>query len=100
MIPSVTPRSKSEFTLLLLRLTRLVQEMGDRGLEPEAYGPASYLRPRYLQLAGQAAQLAQTIGYGEGAPTEYITNLIIEHLRTTSKTERRQRMSLQEALGE
>jgi len=100
MIPSDTQRTKSELVLLLQRLTRLIQEMGDRGLEPEAFEPASFLRPHYLQLATQAARLAQAIGFGEGEPMDYISNLLVDTLRATSRTERRERMSLQEALGE
>lgn len=100
MVPSDTLGSKSELTLLLQRLTRLIQEMGDRGLEPEAFAPASYLRPHYLQLATQAARLAQAMGFAEGESMDYISNLLVDTLRTTSRTERRERMSLQEALGQ
>lgn len=100
MVPSDTLRTKSELTLLLQRLTRLIQEMGDRGLEPEAFEPASYLRPRYLQLATQAARLAHAMGFAENESTDYISNLLIDTLRATSRAERREYMSLQEALGE
>ncbi|NML64367.1 hypothetical protein HHL22_04030 [Hymenobacter sp. RP-2-7] len=82
------------------RLTRLIQEMGDRGLEPEAFEPASTLRPRYLQLATQATRLAQAMGFAEGESAEYISNLLVDSLRTSSRAERRERMTLQEALGD
>lgn len=100
MMPTDTAHTKAEFALILLRLTRLVQEMGDRGLEPEAYGPARGLRPRYLQLFTQAVRLAHAVGYANHESADYIGTLLVEHLRSTSRAERCQRMSLQQALGE
>lgn len=100
MMPTNTAAAKVEFTLLLLRLTRLVQEMGDRGLEPEAYGPARVLRPRYLQLFTQATRLAHAMGYADHESADYIGSLVVDYLRSSSRAERCQRMSLQQALGE
>lgn len=100
MMPTDTSHTKVEFTLLLVRLTRLVQEMGDRGLEPDAYGPARVLRPRYLQLFAQAVRLAHTMGFATHESADYIGTLLVEHLRASSRAERCQRMSLQQALGE
>ena len=99
-MPFETQQIKVELTQLLYRLTRLLQEIGDRGLEPEAIAPTAYLRPHYLRLAGQAARLAQAMGFDEGESTEHVCTLLLEQLRNTTHTERRQRMSLQEALGE
>lgn len=99
-MPFETQPLKAELTQLLHRLTRLLQEIGDRGLEPEVIAPTAYLRPHYLRLAGQAARLAQAMGFDEGESTEHVCLLLLEQLRTTTHTERRQRMSLQEALGE
>lgn len=99
-MPFDTQHIKIELTQLLYRLTRLIQEIGDRGLEPEVFAPTAYLRPHYLRLVQQAARLAQAMGFSEGESTEYINTLLVEQLRTSSRSERRQRMTLQEALGE
>lgn len=99
-MPFETQQIKVELTHLLHRLARLLQEIGDRGLEPEVIAPTAYLRPHYLRLAWQAARLAEAMGFDEGESTEHVCTLLLEQLRNTTHTERRQRMSLQEALGE
>jgi len=93
-------RHQAELAHLVQRLTRLVQEMGDRGLEPEVYGPAAYLRAPYLQLSTQAARLVERLGLAEGNPIDHLSDLLVAQLRSTGRSQRRERMSLQQALGE
>lgn len=99
-MPFSTPSLKPELAQLLHRLLRLIQEIGDRGLEPAAFAPTAYLRPHYLRLTRQAERLVQTMGFGECEATAYIGSLLVEQLRVSNQAERRQRMTLQEALGE
>lgn len=100
MLLLATKPALIELTSLVQRLARLVQEMGDRGLEPDAYKAAPALRPRYLHLTRQAQHLAQTLGFTEAEASEYVTKRLLEQLRASSRTERRADMSLQQALGE
>lgn len=101
--PAAAParaRHQAELTQLVHRLTRLVQEMGDRGLEPEVYGPAAHLRAPYLQLSTQAVRLVERLGLAKGNAIDYLSDLLVAQLRSTSRSQRRERMSLSQALGE
>jgi hypothetical protein len=85
---------------LVQRLTRLVQEMGDRALEPDTFGPARHLRGPYLQLSAQAVRLVERLGLAQGNPVDHLSDMLVDQLRATSRSQRREAMSLQQALGE
>lgn len=93
-------RCQTELAHLVQRLTRLVQEMGDRGFEPEAYGPLAHLRGPYVQLSQEAAHLVEQLGLAAGNAVEYLGDLLVAELRATTRGERRAQMSLPQALGE
>lgn len=91
---------QAELTRLVQQLTRLVQEMGDRGLEPGVYPPARELRPAYLRLFAGAVRLVERLGLAEGNPADYLSDLLVAQLRRTGRSERRDQMSLPQALSE
>jgi hypothetical protein len=97
---TATARCQAELAQLVQRLVRLVQEMGDRGLEPEVYPPARELRPTYLRLTAEAVCLLERLGLSEGHPVDHLRDLLVAQLRSTSRSERREQLSLQQALGE
>jgi hypothetical protein len=91
---------QTELAYLVQRLTRLVQEMGDQGFEPNAYGPLAYLRGPYVQLSQEATHLVEQLGLAAGNAVEYLGDLLVAELRATTRGERRAQMSLPQALGE
>lgn len=96
MTASATFPTNLDLPRLMQRLARLVQEMGDRGLQGSPHVSASTLRTAYLQLLRQATHLSKGLGIGELEAADYVATQLIAQLRRGSS----QRMSLREALGE